>query len=309
MTTSVVTRSLGFDFIYFDLIFIGIWIYFLIRRKYWLPIIWGLCGWLIYIFVDYILWYLITQTRDYNESIDPFIFFLWFCFSPGFVQFAYVFMMFEKRNRKDLVFFTLLFYIGWICVSVGSQLIPMDDRLIEVSRNMNVANQRFNETIMVIINIFIGLILWFKKKLRLEDLLYIFLVGILVEFSLELSLSISGIRQAQGFWSIELLVINTLLEFNLGIILMYLIWVPFRIKRYKSYYFQMSYKDFKHIKTNFDAISNICKTRVLNNKHISEYAKLYDLESFLSDINYYCKTYNIEYIPTVLEDEVRSFWK
>ncbi|MFX1389061.1 MAG: hypothetical protein ACFE9Z_03245 [Promethearchaeota archaeon] len=309
MTTSVVTRSIGIDFIYFDLIFLVIWIYFLIKKKYWLPIIWGLCGWLIYIFVDYILWYLITQTRNYIGPINPFIFFLWFCFSPGFVQFSYVFMMFEKRNRKDLVFFTLLFYLGWICVSVGSQLIPLDDTLIEVSRNMNVANQRFNETIMVLVNIFIGLILWFKKKLRLEDLLYIFLIGILVEFSLELSLSISGIRQAQGFWSIELLVINTLLEFNLGIVLMYLVWVPFRIKRYKCYYFQMSYKDCKYIKTNFDAISYICKTKIINEKYMKVYALLYDLESFLSDISYYCKTNTIEYIPMALENEIRSFWK
>ncbi|MDX1798763.1 MAG: hypothetical protein R3255_08945, partial [Candidatus Lokiarchaeia archaeon] len=123
MASAIVTRTIGLDFIYFDLIFLSIWIFFLIRKKYWLSITWGVCGWLIYIFTDYILWYLITHTRTYTGPIDPFIFFLWFCFSPGFVQFSYVFVMFEKRNRNELIFFTLLFYLGWILVSTGSQLI------------------------------------------------------------------------------------------------------------------------------------------------------------------------------------------
>ncbi len=216
--------------------------------------------------------------------------------------------MFEKRNRKDLLLSTFIFYIGWILVSCGSQLIPLDDRIIEVSRDMNIANQRFNEMIMVIINILIALLLYIKKKFRLEDIFYIFLVGLLVEFSLELSLALSGIRQAQGFWTIELLIINTLIEFNLGIVLMYLVWVAFKIRRYKSYYFPMSYKDFKYIKTNFDAVAYICKTKTLNRKPITKYSKLYDLDNFLADINYYCITYNTESISKDMENKIISYW-
>jgi hypothetical protein len=309
MATTVVTRTIGVDFIYLDLIFLSIWIYFLIRKKHWLSIIWGMCGWLIYIFTDYILWYLITQTRDYTGPIDPFLFFLWFCFSPGFVQFSYVFVMFDKRNRKDLLFFTVLFYVGWIIVGCGSQLIPLDDRLIEVSRDMNIANQRFNELIMVLVNIGVALILYFKKKLRLEDVLYIFLVGTLVEFSLEFSLAVSGIRQAQGVWSFELLIINTFLEFNLGIVLMYLLWVPFKIKKYDHYYFQMSYKDIKHIETDFDAIASICRNKTLKEKHMKQYSKLYKLNNFLSDINYYCRTYKTTEISQELQNEIITYWK
>jgi hypothetical protein len=309
MADAIVTRSIGIDFIYFDLIFLSIWIFFLIRKKYWRSITWGVCGWLIYIFTDYILWYLITQTRTYAGPIDPFIFFLWFCFSPGFVQFSYVFVMFDKRNRNDLIFFTLLFYLGWIFVSTGSQLIPLDDRLIEVARNMNIANQRVNELIMVLINIGVALVLYFKKKLRLEDILYIFLVGILVEFSLEFSLAISGIRQAQNVWSLELMIINTLLEFNLGIVLMYLLWAPFKIRKYGHYYFQMSYKDMKYIKTDFDAVASICHNKSLKDKHMKSYSKLYNLKKFLADIQYYCKTYRTEDINQKLEDDIITYWK
>jgi hypothetical protein len=309
MTNTIVTRSIGMDFIYFDLVFLSVWIFFLIRKKYWHPIIWGLCGWLIYIFTDYILWYLITQTRIYIGPIDPFTFFLWFCFSPGFVQFSYVFVMFEKRNLNDLTFYTLLFYLGWVFVACGSQLIHLDNRLIEVSRDMNIANQRFNEVIMVLINIGVALILYLKKKLRLEDILYIFFIGTLVEFSLEFSLAISGIRQAQGVWSLELLIINTLLEFNLGIILMYLLWIPFKIKKYGHYYFQMSYKDIKYIKTNFDAVASISRNQTLNDRYMKEYSKLYKLKNFLSDIKYYSNIYRKEKITQELENEIMTYWK
>ncbi|MFW9900701.1 MAG: hypothetical protein ACFFDY_05370 [Candidatus Thorarchaeota archaeon] len=309
MANAVVTRTFGIDFIYLDLIFLFIWICFLIKKKYWLSIVWGLCGWLIYIFTDYILWYVITHTREYTGVLNPFLFFLWFCFSPGFVQFSYVFTMFEKRNSMDLIMFTIIFYMGWISVGIISQILPIDDRIIEVSRDMDIANQRINELVMVLVNIIVAMVLFFKKKLRLEDILYLFIVGILVEFSLELSLAVSGIRQAQGVWSVELMIINTLLEFNLGIVLMYLVWVLFKIKKYKHYHFQMSFKDFKHIKTNFDAIASTCEDKVLIERNMKENSKLYKLKDFLSDIKYYTMVYHTEFISPELETKIKNYWK
>ena len=162
---------------------------------------------------------------------------------------------------------------------------------------------------MVLINILIALILYIKKKLRLEDVFYFFLVGLLVEFSLEFSLAISGIRQAQGVWSVELLLINTLLEFNLGIVLMYLLWIPFKIKKYKNYYFQLSYKDLKFIKTNFDAVASICELKNLNDKHLKSYSKLYKLKDFLADMNYYCIIYTDNSLSKELQSEISAYWK
>jgi hypothetical protein len=308
MSTSVVARTIGIDFIYFDLIFITIWLFFLIKKKYWIPILWGLVGWIIYIFVDYVYWYLITQTRHYTGPLNPFLFFVWFCFSPGFVQFSYVIVMFEKRNRNELLFWTLLLYIGWTLVAVGSQIIPLNDAIIEVYRDMNVENQRLNELILVLINIVVAVILYFKKKLRLEDILYLFLVGTLVEFALEFTLSVSGIRQEQGGWSLLTMIINILLEFNLGIILMYLLWVPFKIRKHGKYYFQLSFRDLNYIKTDFDAIASLSNSKQLHDKRMREYSKLYRLEDFLSDLNYYSKAYNTDPIRADLEAKVKDYW-
>lgn len=308
MTTSVVARTIGIDFIYFDIIFITIWVVFLIKKKYWTPIIFGILGWIIYIFVDYVYWYLITQTRHYIGPLDPFLFFIWFCFSPGFVQFSYVIVMFEKRNKNELLFWTLLFYIGWTLVSVGSQVIPLNDTIIEVYRNMDVENQRLNELIMVLINIGVAAILYFKKKLRLEDVLYLFLVGTLVEFALEFTLSVSGIRQGQGGWNILTMIVNTLLEFNLGIILMYLLWIPIKVRKYGKYIFQLSFRDFRYIKTDFDAIASLSNSKKINDKQMREYSKLYKLDDFLFDLKYYAKAYSTDPIESDLEVKIREYW-
>jgi len=308
MTTSVVARTIGMDFIYFDIIFITIWIFFLVKRKYWTPILWGLLGWIIYIFVDYVYWYLITQTRHYTGPLNPFLFFMWFCVSPGFVQFSYVIVMFEKRNRNELLFWTSLFYLGWTLVSVGSQLIPLNDTIIEVYRDMNVENQRVNELTMVLINIVVAAILYFKKKLRLEDIIYLFLVGTLVEFALEFTLSVSGIRQEQGGWSLFTMIINTLLEFNLGIVLMYLLWIPFKIRKHGKYYFQLSFRDLKHIKTDFDFIASLSISGELNEKLMRNYSKLNKLEDFFSDLGYYSKSYRTDPIDSDLEEKLKGYW-
>ncbi len=308
MSEAVVARTIGIDFIYLDILFIIIWVSFLIKRKYWTPIKWGLLGWIIYIFVDYVYWYLITQTRHYTGPLDPFLFFLWFCISPGFVQFSYVIVMFEKRNKNELIFWTMLFYIGWTLVSVGSQLLPLNDIIIEVYRDMNVENQRLNELIMVLVNIIIAAALYYKKKLRLEDILYLFLVGTLVEFGLEFTLSVSGIRQEQGGWSLITMLVNTLIEFNLGIILMYLLWVPFKIRKHGKYYFQLSFRDLKNIKTDFDAIASLSRNRNINDKQMRNYSKLYKLRDFLSDLEYYAKTYNIKPIESELELKLKQYW-
>ncbi|MFW9896308.1 MAG: hypothetical protein ACFFD7_10930 [Candidatus Thorarchaeota archaeon] len=309
MTNVIVTRSFGLDYIYFDIIFLIIWVYFLAKKRYWIPIAWGSLGWAVYIFTDYFLWYIVTQTRQYVGPLNPIIFFMWFCFSPGFVQFSYVVLMFEKRNRNDLIFFTLVYYLGWIIVSVGSQLLPIDDTVIRVSRDMNIDNQRFNMIIMVFVNIIIAIFLYVKKKLRLEDVAYLFLVGTLVEFALELTLAVSGIRQEQGTWNLGLMILNSLIEFNLGIVLMYLLWATIKIKKFQKFYPQLSYKDFNYIKTHFDIVAFVCNSKGMKQNVMKDYSRLYAFEDFLSDINYYCEKYSNKALEDDKLRELNQYWK
>ena len=143
---------------------------------------------------------------------------------------------------------------------------------------------------MTVGNIILAGILYLLKKLRLEDVIYLFTVGTLVEFCLEFSLSVSGIRMEQGTWSPELLIVNTLIEFNMGIILMYLLWVILKIAIEKKYVQPISWKDFRYIKTDFNLISTIAANSSTNFK--PNRLNIYDPVKVESDLKYYKSKYN-----------------
>jgi hypothetical protein len=297
--SAIVARTIGVDFIYLDLLFLIIWIGLLVKKRYWIPIKWGFIGFFAYLLTDYIIWYLVMKSRHYTGPINPMIFFLWFTFSPGFVQFSYVFVMFEKRNFRELGFWTILFYIGWTFVALGSQLMPLDDRLILIWRDMNADNQRLTFLLMTIGNVILGFILVALKKIRWEDFGYIFLVGTLVEFALEFSLAVSGIREQQGTWSWELMVINLFIEFNMGIILMYEIYIGFLRKRNRIVLLPLLWRD-RQIHTDFNAISLLCQKGSLPDGYFNDIRKLYSKSALLQDIEFYFDKYHPEQDRTKL---------
>jgi len=51
---------------------------------------------------------------------------------------------------------------------------------------------------------------------------YLFLVGVLVIFAMELTLWLSGIRPAEE--GLDVLIFNSLLQFNVGIPVLYIVW-------------------------------------------------------------------------------------
>ena len=282
----ITSRTIGVDFIYFDLLFLVIFIFFLVRKKYWLPIIWGLIGWGMYLLIDYYIWYIVMESRTYSGPINPHLFFMWFTFSPGFAQFAYCFVMLEKRNIREMLGFTLLYFLGWTAVGTLSQLIPLHDTVIEVARNMAEGNQRVIFIIISLVNVALAVILRLAKKIRWEDFIYIFIVGTLVELNLELSLLVSGIRLEQGTWSLGLMVVNTLIEFNVGIMFMWLIFRGFEKIRDKYLpKYQLSYKQFRFIKTDYNRIVELSKNIAKSHtRKILE--KVYNAEKIAEDLGY-----------------------
>jgi len=232
--SNIVTRTFGVDFIFFDLLFLVIWISFLVYKKYHSAILWGIAGWIIYLIIDYLIWYRLSGTRHYEGPLNPHIFFLWFCFSPGFVQFSYVIVMFEKRNVREILFWTFLFYAGWTLTGLLSQWLHFDDDLIRISRDMGKGNQRLIMVSLAVLNFLIGVLLIALRKLTWKHLIYLFLVGTLVELALEFSLFVSGIRIEQGQWSLSMMTVNALTEFNCGIVTMYLLWKAFKSENLKK---------------------------------------------------------------------------
>ena len=224
---SIVTRTFDIDYILFDLAFTVIWTVLLIRRGYIKPLLFGLLGILVNFIVDYGVWYSYLGIRTIEglpNWMSPFAFFVYFSITYGMLQYSYVQVMFStqpnnpENQKRERIKWSLFLFFGWLIISFLSVLIPINDARMTVTRIMT--NQRIIEVVVVIAEyILLGVLALLNRfELDLRMISYIFLVGVFVHFSMEFTLLLSGLRGSSVFD----LVFNSLLEFNLGAPLLYL---------------------------------------------------------------------------------------
>jgi phosphatidylserine synthase len=182
-----VIRNFGVDYIYFDLIFIALFLFLLIKFKKKIPLIaFFVGGFFINFFVDWGIW-LHTEIREIllpqNFLGMPIfwgalVFFLWFSLSYG-AEYAYIFLMFQKKSNK--IGWTALVFSGWILIALISQLLPINDVPIMTLRHMS--SLRFVEFGILII----GYSLLFILKYDWKKIVYLFFIGFLIHFMMEFS--------------------------------------------------------------------------------------------------------------------------
>ena len=217
-----VIRNFGIDYIYFDLIFLTIFLGVLIVHKKKIPLVVFFIGGLgINFLIDYGIW-LHTGIR---EITLPFqfpgalvLFFLWFSLSYG-VEYAYVFLVFEEKTKK--LKWTLFILTGWLFVAFLSQWVSLDDDPITTVRHMS--DLRIFRIGIVIVGY--GILFLFKYDWR--KILFLFSVGFLIHFMMEFVLLISGIRPGSSLVLLE----NSLIEFNMGVPFFFLLYDKFLRKR------------------------------------------------------------------------------
>ena len=224
---SIVIRVFDADFMLFDFAFTLVWIIILYRKGYIKPLLFGLMGIAINFCVDFGIWYSIMGIRTLDGLpvwMSPFAFFVYFSITYGMMQYSYVQVMFTKnpdnpkQMKKERIQLSALFFFGWLFIAYLSIFIPLDDAKVTVARIMT--NQRIIEVFVVIAEYCFLAFLAYKKKFGVNWRVigYIFFVGFFVHFSMEFTLFLPGIRQSSVFD----LVFNSLLEFNMGAPLLYL---------------------------------------------------------------------------------------
>ncbi len=216
-----IVREFGIDYIYFDLIFNLIFILLLFKFKKTKPLFAFLFGGIVIFIIDWGFWLNIFHIRQltlpdgflpfFSQGPREFIFMLWFSLSYG-IMFCWVFIMFEKDSNKIL--WTVLLFGGWLTIALLSQFLPINDEVINPVRKMS------SSRLMQIIIVVIGYIILFIMRYDIKKILYLFLVGCGIHFMMEFSLWISGIRPT----GLDTLLANTLIEFNMGIPILYIFW-------------------------------------------------------------------------------------
>ncbi|MDM7998799.1 MAG: hypothetical protein QUS33_02055 [Dehalococcoidia bacterium] len=219
-----VARVFDVDFIYLDLLFCAVWMLVLLRQKQTLALWFGLFGAVVVFLVDDVLWLRIQHTRFLDVPFNRDLFLAYFSFTYGMIEFSYVTVMFGAKSTRARLLWTLFLYGGWMATALISQNLSIDDRTIDIGRDMS--NARIVQVAMVVCGYVLLLLLKYiwrpMKTLTLQRIIYLFAVGVIVHFGMEITLLASGIRPAKDY--VDVLLFNSLLEFNMGIPILYVLW-------------------------------------------------------------------------------------
>ncbi len=210
-----VERTLNLLYIILDIGFLSLLGFLLLKMKKRMAFIFGIAGALLYFLVDYGGFYLLLGTRKIVGA-NPFLFELWLSTSYGFTNFVWIWLFLNKEKR--IVEWSSLMIIGWLAEALISQSFGTSFPTISISRGTGSYH-----AVMAII-LFVGYAYVIIRNLSASEeerlpILKMLFIGILVQFSWEAVLLISGIRP-QGF---QPLIIDSLLETNLGIPYLFLI--------------------------------------------------------------------------------------
>lgn len=208
-------RVLNGLYIWLDIAFLCFLLILLLIRKKYLAVLFGAFGGLLYFIVDYGGFYLLLHTRTV-EGADPFWFLLWLSLSYGFTNFVWIWLWLDRD--RHIFEWSLIIITGWLSTALLSQNFGAGFGEISIARGTG----SYHGVMAAILFIGYAILCVYNMKAPKEKrapLLWILSIGVLVQFSWELILLISGIR-APGFAP---LVVNSLLETNLGLPYIYLI--------------------------------------------------------------------------------------
>lgn len=193
------------------------------KKRRMAALVGGIMG-VVYFIVDYGVFHLICHSRSI-EGGSLFWTLLWMSMSYGFTNFAWIWLALDKDEY--LIEWSLLILCWWFCCPMLAQLIGFGQMPIVIQRTTG-AYHGWMAAIL-----FAGYLLAVVRNLRESDrkcridLLRLLAVGIAAQFAWEAALLLGGIRSAGLDFAEKLrpLIVNSLLETNLGMPYVYLIFV------------------------------------------------------------------------------------
>lgn len=193
------------------------------KKRRMAALVGGIMG-VVYFIVDYGVFHLICHSRSI-EGGSLFWTLLWMSVSYGFTNFAWIWLALDKDEY--LIEWSLLILCWWFCCPMLAQLIGFGQMPIVIQRTTG-AYHGWMAAIL-----FVGYLLAVVRNLGESDrkcridLLRLLAIGIAAQFAWEAALLLGGIRSAGLDFAEKLrpLIVNSLLETNLGMPYVYLIFV------------------------------------------------------------------------------------
>lgn len=211
----IASRSMNHLYIYLDIGFLLILCALLFWQKKYQAILVGLFGGILYFAVDYGIFYSWLGTRRVDGA-NTALFLFWLSMSYGFTNFVWIWLWLDHDPR--LLEWSILIPLGWFSEALISQYAGQNTGVITITRGTG--QYHWVMAIFLVVG-YVYLIIHnlAAKKENRYPILWILAIGILVQFAWEAVLAITGIRNQS--W--QTLVINSLLETNMGLPYLYLI--------------------------------------------------------------------------------------
>lgn len=214
------SRELNLVYILLDIAFLVAFIVLLTVKKKYQTLIWAAFGGILYFAVDYGIFYAALGTRTVTGA-DTFWFLLWLSLSYGITNFAWIWLALSRdENLKEWSLFIMVAWLSnaWISSTFGGE------PTISISRGTG--SYHGVMAIMLLIGYAYLIIHNLISKQEKYPILRIFAIGVAVQFGWEFALLVTGIR-ASGFGP---LIVNSLLETNMGLPYIFLIWKAVRTR-------------------------------------------------------------------------------
>ncbi len=212
-------------YIYLDIVFLIGFCALLIIKKRYLTFLFAIAGGVLYMIVDYGIFHLAMHSRSI-EGGDLFWVLLWMSMSYGITNFAWIWLWMSKD--KHLLEWSMLIWVWWICAPMIANVLGANMPVVKIQRTTSGYHGYMAIIMFTTYAAAIVYNIMQKNKEKRFPLLWLLAIGVLVQFAWEFSLLIGGIRSAEisSAWDkIQTLIVNSLLETNLGAISTFCVFV------------------------------------------------------------------------------------
>lgn len=229
MKEIIALRSFSPVYIWLDIAFLIMFTVLLLWKKKYMTVIVGLIAGILYMVVDYGIFHLVCHSRTISEGSSLFWVLLWMSISYGYTNFTWIWLWISRD--KHLFEWSALILLWWfVCPMLAKTFTPAGVENIVIQRTTG----EYHGYMALILFIGYGLAIIYNltqnERVRRINIPWILAIGILVQFGWEAGLLIGGVRSADFENIVDKLrplIVNSLLETNLGMPYIYLIYIAY----------------------------------------------------------------------------------
>lgn len=227
MPEIIARRAFAPLYIWLDITFLCVFTCLLLRKKKYMTVLVGLVMGVVYMLVDYGIFHLVCHSRSISAGHSLFWVLLWMSMSYGFTNFAWIWLWLSKDEH--LLEWSVLILAWWFCCPLITQTFAPDAVPVVIERTTG-AYHGYMAAILFVG--YLGVIVYNLMQPEREkrvNIPWILAIGVLVQFGWEAGLLLGGVRSAglAAESALHTLAVNSLLEMNLGMPYVYLIYAAY----------------------------------------------------------------------------------